>query len=242
MRIPRFYQDNTFVVDHICSLSADNSHYVHNVLRLPIDAPVVLFNGDGNEYSAYICGNKKRSVDVMIDAKLCIDFQSSLPIHLGQAISKGDRMDIALQKSTELGVTEITPIITERCNVKLSPERWNKKHIQWQKLLQAACEQCGRNTLPKLHQPLTMSQWLACSTQKVRIILDPKSEHRLNNLNYSQHGFRLMIGPEGGFTNQEVYTAKQTGYQSISAGPRVLRTETAAVAAVAVLQSMFGDL
>lgn len=242
MRIPRFYQDNCFIVDQTYSLSDDTAHYVHNVLRLPIDAPVVLFNGDGNEYSAYISETKKRSVTVMIDAKLSIDVQSPLSLHLGQAVSKGDRMDFALQKATELGVTEITPIITERCNVKLSAERWSKKSSQWQKILQAACEQCGRNTLPTLHAPLTVSQWLATSTQETRIILDPNSQQRLSHLNYSQHGFRLMIGPEGGLTEQEVYAAKQAGYQSIVTGPRVLRTETAALTIVAVLQSMFGDL
>lgn len=151
-------------------------------------------------------------------------------------------MDFALQKATELGATEITPIISERCNVKLSPERWDKKLIQWQKTLQSACEQSGRNTLPKLHTPLTTSQWLASSTHAQRIILDPNSPTRLSNVNYSQNGYRLMIGPEGGLTEQEVYAAKQAGYQSVNAGPRILRTETAALAVIAVLQSMFGDL
>lgn len=242
MRIPRFYQDIAFIVDHTYSLSDDTAHYIYNVLKLQVDTPVVLFNGDGNEYSGYISDAKKRTVMVTIDAKLSIDVQSPLSIHLGQAVSKGDRMDFVLQKATELGVTEITPIITERCNVKLSSERWSKKLFQWQKIVQSACEQCGRNTLPTLHAPLTTNQWLAASTQSQRIILEPGSQQRLSSLSYDHHGYRLFIGPEGGLTEQEVYAAKQAGYQTASAGPRILRTETAALSVIAILQSMFGDV
>lgn len=241
MRIPRFYQNESFIVDHPYTLSDETAHYISNVLRLPVDAPVVLFNGDGNEYSAYITEAKKRSITVLINSKLSIDVQSPLSLHLGQAVSKGDRMDIALQKATELGVSEITPIITERCNVKLNAERWEKKYNQWLKLIQAACEQCGRNTLPVLNKPVSTNQWLAASTKETRIILDPKSEQKLNCLNYASNGFRVFIGPEGGLTEQEVYAAKQAGYIGITAGPRILRTETAALAVIAILQSMFGD-
>ena len=242
MRIPRFFIDAQLPPDTKVELPSETAHYVANVLRLHAGAPIVLFNGDGNEYSATIEEISKRKALAVIDAKLSVDVQSPLTIHLGQGVSKGDRMDFVLQKATELGVSDITPILTERCTVKLNAERWQKKLSQWQKIIQSACEQSGRNTLPVLHEPVDLSAWLSQTTNQKRLVLDPREQQKLRELPAPDNGFRLLIGPEGGLTEQETYTAKQAGYQGISLGPRILRTETAALTTLSVLQGCFGDL
>ena len=203
---------------------------------------MVLFNGDGNEYSAQIIDVSRKQVVVEADACLTIGKESPLSIHLGQGVSKGDRMDTVLQKSVELGVSEITPILTQRCAVKLDEKRWEKKIQQWQKIITGACEQCGRNTVPKLNAPVTLNQWLASPTQASRLILAPGAEQPLSKTPYSTHGFRLLIGPEGGLSEQEIHQANENGYSSVSLGPRILRTETAALTSVSILQSLHGDL
>ncbi|TDF34430.1 16S rRNA (uracil(1498)-N(3))-methyltransferase [Alteromonadaceae bacterium M269] len=242
MQIPRIFHPDLLATDSKVTLTPDATNHVANVLRLKEEHPIVLFNGDGNEYSAHIALAKKREVVAMVDAKLSLSVESPLPIHLGQGISKGDRMDLVIQKSVELGVQEITPIITERCVVKLSPERWQKKQQQWQKIIVGACEQSGRNSLPKLNDVVTLNDWVKQSTSELRLTLDPKSEQRMSQLPYSHQGIRLMIGPEGGFSDREVYISKEAGYASVSMGPRILRTETAALTSIAILQSQFGDI
>ncbi len=182
MRIPRLFHPDTINVDEELVLSSEATHHVANVLRLKAGHPVVIFNGDGSEYTATIIVAERRQVIVEIDAKLTLDPQSPLPIHLGQGVSKGDRMDIVLQKATELGVTHITPLITERCAVKLDEKRWEKKQQQWQKIIQGACEQSGRNTLPVLNLPRSLASWLAESTTQTRLVLSPGSQQKLSQL------------------------------------------------------------
>lgn len=242
MRIPRIYHPNILTVDQEVLLSGDAANHLSNVLRLKSGHPVVLFNGDDNEYSAQLIEVGKRKVIALIEAKLSISVESTLPIHLGQGISRGDRMDFVIQKAVELGVTEITPIITDRCTVKLNQQRWEKKHQQWQKIAIAACEQCGRNTLPKLHPPIQLVEWTRQSTQQLRLTLHPKAETSFRHISLSAQGVRLLIGPEGGFTDAEVYATEQGGFKTILLGPRVLRTETAALASISALQAIYGDL
>lgn len=242
MRIPRIYHPENLLVDTDIELSADATNHIANVLRLKIGHPIVLFNGDGNEYSAELVEVQKRKVVAQVDAKLGISVESPLSIHLGQGISRGDRMDLVLQKSTELGVTEITPLLTARCGVKLDQQRWQKKYQQWQKILISACEQCGRNSLPLLHPPTSIDDWLRQSTQQLRLTLNPRAEAQLRQLNIPKEGVRLLIGPEGGLTEQEVYLGEENGFNSIKMGPRILRTETAAIAVISALQAQFGDL
>lgn len=242
MRIPRIFYPESLAVDTQVELTADAVNHIANVLRLKAGHPVVLFNGDGNEYPATLQQAERRKVVASIDAKLGISCESPLPIHLGQGISKGDRMDLVLQKSVELGVTEITPLITERCVVKIDPQRWQKKHQQWQKIIIGACEQCGRNTLPTLHPATTFSDWVRQSTNALRLTLDPTADKLFRDLSPNQHGFRLLIGPEGGLSKQEVYQTQEQSFTPTKLGPRVLRTETAALAAITSLQSRFGDL
>ena len=175
MRIPRIFVDAQLATDATLQLDKEPANHLANVLRLKPGHPVVLFNGDGNEYSAEIHEISKKNTTVLISARLGISVESPLSIHLAQGVSKGERMDFVMQKSTELGVTDITPIITERCPVRLNQERWEKKHQHWQKVIASACEQCGRNTLPKLHFPVSYRDFINQSTNQLRLILHPLS-------------------------------------------------------------------
>lgn len=242
MRIPRFYIDHPLVVDNTIDASFELAHYMFNVLRLRIGSPIVVFNGNGSDYPSEIVDIQKRKASILVNAQIALSAESPLHLHLGQGVSKGERMDIALQKAVELGVTEITPIITENCNVKLDPQRWQKKHDAWAKLIISACEQSQRNILPTLHQPVSMQQWLGQTSDLDKIILAPGAKTYLSSLSKPQKGFRIVIGPEGGLSEQEVYTATQTGYTSVNIGNRILRTETAAIASIAILQANYGDI
>lgn len=241
MRIPRIYYPNPIPLEEEFTLTDEAGHHIATVLRLKPNHPIVLFNGDGNEYSAQIISVQRRKVIVEADACLSIAKESPLHLHLGQGVSKGDRMDIVLQKSVELGVSEITPVITERCAVKLDESRWEKKLSQWQKIVIGACEQSGRNTLPVLNTPVTLNQWLSSSTVSSRLVLAPGAEQSLVRQPYNTHGYRLLIGPEGGLSEAEIHLANENGYQSVSLGPRILRTETAALSSLSILQAQHGD-
>ena len=242
MRIPRIYYPDALHPDQTVALPKEAAVHICNVLRLKAGHPVVLFNGDGNEYSGELFDVSKKQTLVHIDTQLGVSVESPLHIHLAQGISKGDRMDMVMQKSVELGVSEITPVITERCTVKLNNERWEKKHLHWHKIITSACEQCGRNTLPVLHQPLFLNEFIQQSTPQLRLTLNPRSEKRFTHLALPKEGVRLLIGPEGGLSDNEIYQATELGYQSVLMGPRILRTETAALSAIAILQAQFGDI
>lgn len=241
MRIPRIYHPDPLIVDETISLTADATNHLVNVLRLKPGHPIVLFNGDGNEYSGQIVTASKRDASALVDAVLEISVESPLQLHLAQGVSRGDKMDFVIQKAVELGVQEITPLLTERCGVKLSGERWAKKHQQWQKVVISACEQCGRNTLPVLHPVTDIQAFLSTSTEQMRLTLHPHSEKRFSHLTLPPKGVRLVIGPEGGLSEAEVYGMEQVGFVTVRMGPRVLRTETAALAALTALQAGFGD-
>lgn len=242
MRIPRIFHPDPLAVDSEITLHPDAVNHVANVLRLKPDHPLVLFNGDGNEYPATLLTAEKRRASASVDAKLSMSVESPLPIHLGQGVSRGDKMEWLIQKAVELGVAEITPLLTERCGVKLDEARWQKKQQQWQKVIISACEQCGRNVLPVLHPATPLDQWLAASTNQLRLTLHPRAEKQMRQLDVPSAGVRLLIGPEGGFTDTEVFAAEEVGFQTALIGPRVLRTETAALAAVTALQAIYGDL
>jgi 16S rRNA (uracil1498-N3)-methyltransferase len=242
MRIPRFYINQNLIVDETINMPTELAHYMSNVLRLKVGAPIVLFNGNGSDFPAEIVDIHKRKSTAIINSQIGLSVESPLHLHLGQAVSKGDRMEVAIQKAVELGVTEITPIITENCNVKLDQDRWQKKQESWRKLIISACEQCQRNVLPALHEPVTLQQWLGQATDLAKIILAPGAKTYLSTLAKPQKGFRVIIGPEGGLTEQEVYTAQEIGYQAVNIGSRILRTETATIASLAILQSNFGDI
>ena len=242
MRVSRIYHPHALIVEQHVELTDDAVNHLVNVLRARVGQAIVLFNGDGAEYCAHLVDVTKRKVLAFVDSKLSLSLESSLNIHLAQGVSRGDRMEWVMQKAVELGVTEISPLITERCGVKLSEERWQKKHEQWQKLIISACEQCGRNILPKLNPTHHFNDWIGQSTNQLRLTLHPRAEQAFRHISMPPSGVRLLIGPEGGFSEHELYLTQEHGFQTVQLGPRVLRTETAAVAAITALQAIHGDL
>ena len=242
MRVPHIYQASPIVIATPVQLEDDAAGHIGRVLRMKVGEHISLFNGEGGEYLCELIEVGKKSVVAMplkFDDK---DVESPLSIHLGQGISRGDKMDFTIQKSVELGITEITPIFSQRCGVKLSPERLAKKHLQWQKIAIAAAEQSGRNSITTIHPPIELSQWLAQDSDEIKLTLHPRAEHSIKTIKVPGAGVRFLVGPEGGFTDEEIAQTKQQAFVDIRIGPRVLRTETAALTVLSALQLQFGDL
>jgi 16S rRNA (uracil1498-N3)-methyltransferase len=242
MQIPRIYHSTALKVDTQVALEAEAASHVGRVLRMQTGASLILFNGEGGEFTAVISAASKKNVMVDIRGFNPKSSESPLSIHLGQGISRGDKMDYTIQKTVELGVTEITPLLTERCGVKLSGERLEKKWQQWQKIVVSACEQCGRNTIPTLHKPIALSQWLQQNSNELKLNLHPRATDTIKTLTPPTNGIRIIIGPEGGLSDDEIQYTVDTGFTEIALGPRILRTETAGLTVVSALQLQFGDL
>ena len=242
MRIPRIFEPTSIELNTSVTLSPDASNHVGRVLRMTPGQAITLFCGDGFDYSATISEVTKKSVQVTINDKTKVENESPLTIHLAQGISRGDKMDFTIQKSVELGITDITPIFTERCGVKLKGERLEKKHQQWQKIAISACEQCGRATVPTIHPPIDFSEFIQQKTDQLKLNLHPRASISVSGLTLPEQGVRFVIGPEGGLNDQEIEAAADAGYQEILMGPRILRTETAALTLLTALQVQFGDL
>ncbi|WP_432451798.1 MULTISPECIES: 16S rRNA (uracil(1498)-N(3))-methyltransferase [unclassified Agarivorans] len=242
MRIPRIYQPSPLNVQQIVELDSEAANHVGRVLRMTAGQHLELFNGDGNNYSASIESSGKKQVSVKILTQQLNASESPLRIHLGQVISRGDRMEFTIQKSVELGVNKITPLTSERCGVKLNQERFEKKRQQWQKIAIAACEQSGRSVVPEIAELQSFEQWAGENSQAMKLNLHPKAPYSIKTLPIPLHGVRLLIGPEGGLTEQEIAVCNQHHFQETLLGPRVLRTETAALTAITALQCQFGDL
>ncbi|AZZ97135.1 16S rRNA (uracil(1498)-N(3))-methyltransferase [Pseudoalteromonas sp. R3] len=242
MRIPHIYQPSDLTIGQTIDLGDDAAGHVARVLRMSEGDKLSLFNGQGGEYLATISEVSKKKVRVTPEQFIDKHVESPLSIHLGQGISRGDKMDFTIQKSVELGITEITPLFTTRCGVKLSGERLTKKHQQWQKIAIAAAEQSGRNTITTIHPPISIDEWLAQSSEALKLTLHPRAEHSIKTLPVPEHGIRFLVGPEGGFTDEEMAATAQQGFIDIRLGPRVLRTETAALTVLSALQLEFGDL
>lgn len=243
----RIHQDSNFILNETLPLSDDAFGHIVRVLRLVEDDIIAVFNGTENyQYLAKLVDVKKKSANIKILEQEQVDNESPLHIHLGQGISRGDRMDFTLQKSVELGVSMITPLFTERCGVKLSTERLNKKREQWQKIVNSACEQSGRCIVPEVTQPILLQEWLQQESEALKLNLHPKAKHSIMTLpmdsKINNQQVRLLIGPEGGLTDEEINQANQANFQDILLGPRILRTETAALTAITALQCRFGDL
>ncbi|OEY71044.1 16S rRNA (uracil(1498)-N(3))-methyltransferase [Rheinheimera salexigens] len=241
MRIPRIYHSSSITLHQAFTLDEEAANHVGRVLRMPINSELVLFNGDGFNYPAQITELDKKRVMVTATEQANNLVESPLNIHLGQGISRGDRMDFAIQKAVELGVTAITPLFTERCGVKLDGERLIKRTQQWQKIVIAACEQSGRSIVPKVHPAISLQEWLAQDTKELKLTLHPRAKDTIKTLPAVQD-IRLVIGPEGGFSDDEMNQTTQAGFISILLGPRILRTETAALSTITALQLQFGDL
>ena len=217
------------------------SRHLSGALRLQRGAPLILFNGEGGEFAAEIQQVDRRAVQVRVLAFRPLERESGLAVHLGLAISRGDRMDYAVQKSTELGVTAIHPLVTERTEVRLAGERRAKKVLHWLQVALSACEQCGRNRPPVIHEVMSLDTWLKSAPGSCKLVLDHRRDDGLATRERPD-SVSLLIGPEGGLAGAEVEAARSAGFRSLRLGPRILRTETAPVVALGVLQFQWGDL
>lgn len=242
MRTTRIYQPGTLQTGQRVILHDNAANHVARVLRLQAGAPLTLFNGAGGEYAATLAVVGKREVEVEIGAFQATATESPLRLTLAQGIAKGERMDYVVQKAVELGVTRLAPLITEHCAVNLSGERMEKRLRHWQAIAIGACEQSGRNILPEMAMPVTLEQWLHQPLHGIGIMLDPRAARTLQQLPAAAAAVTLLIGPEGGLSEGETGRAGEAGYQGVRLGPRVLRTETAAVTAATLVQARWGDL
>ncbi|WP_105257929.1 16S rRNA (uracil(1498)-N(3))-methyltransferase [Pseudoalteromonas sp. T1lg88] len=242
MRVPHIYEPASLEQGIELDLGDDAAGHIGRVLRMQSGNQISLFNGEGGEYLCEILIASKKQLRVKVLEFNDFECESPLAIHLGQVISRGDKMDFTIQKSVELGVSEITPLFSERCGVKLAADRLAKKHQQWQKIAIAAAEQCGRNRITTIHEPMTLEQWLQQSTKATKLTLHPRAEHSIKTLAAPSSGVRFLVGPEGGFSDEEIASSHNNGFMDIRLGPRVLRTETAALTVLSALQLEFGDL
>ncbi|TKB48630.1 16S rRNA (uracil(1498)-N(3))-methyltransferase [Ferrimonas sediminicola] len=242
MRIPRIYQPGPLTPGSLVALEEDGANHVGRVLRMQPGQALELFNGDGHQYPAEITQASKKQVEVRVLDRQQVERESPLNLHLGQVISRGDKMEFTIQKSVELGVNTITPLWSERCGVKLQGDRLEKKLAQWQKIVISACEQCGRNTVPEVRPVMKLQEWLAEETGATKLNLHPRAPYSIQTLPAPMTRARLLIGPEGGLSSEEIEAASQHQFIDILLGPRVLRTETAALTAITALQTRFGDL
>lgn len=241
MRITRIYTTQVLHSNAAITLEPSPSNHLARVLRKHIGDNVILFNGCGGEFPATITAVDKKAVHVQTRKLVAHECESDLQIHLGIAISRGERMDWVVQKATELGVSSISPLMTENTGVKLAGERAEKKLQHWQQVSINACEQCGRNRVPLVQALQNIQSWLTQTDAEQKFVL----HHRANSDNEDGNtpkSIALLIGPEGGLSESEIKAAEQEGYQSLQLGPRVLRTETAPLAAIAILQARWGDM
>ncbi|ETN93486.1 Ribosomal RNA small subunit methyltransferase E [Gammaproteobacteria bacterium MOLA455] len=244
MRIPRIFTDQPLSSGAKLALTGSAARHLFSALRMSVGQEITLFNGLGGEFSATLTTTAKSQVDVSVGDCREIDRESPLKLHLVIAVSRGERMDWIMQKATELGVTEITPLFSERTEVKLNRERLEKKLRHWQQVSISACEQCQRNRVPTINNALTLDQWLSQShedPEQLKLVLHHRSDKTL-----AQHqppeNVCLLVGPEGGLSDSEIKRAIDRGFAALTLGPRVMRTETAPLAAISIMQSLWGDM
>ena len=237
MRLSRFF------IDAPLSLGSQQlpdapAHHISRVLRLATGAAVQLFDGSGQEYRGELVEVGKKQVIVELREQLPGMAESGLRVHLGQGLSRGERMDWAIQKATELGVAELTPIVSERCEVRLKDERADKRLAHWRQIAISACEQCGRSVVPIIHAPVALQDWLTLDAD-LKLVLHPLADPIASHQRPDSLAF--LIGPEGGLSDSEIDQARSAEFLPARLGPRVLRTETAPVVALSVAQQLWGD-
>lgn len=245
MRVHRIHTAQTLQPGAEIVLEERSSHYLGRVLRLAPGQAVVLFNGDGHDYAAEILSPVRRGMALRVDSRLPGLPEPPLDITVAQAVSRGERMDQTLQKCTELGAAAFQLLDSERVEVRLGNDKLDKRMAHWRGVIVSACEQCGRSRVPGLSPPVALDPWLATDTDAARLVLDPGADHSLAQWAADLEAVRalqIVVGPEGGFSEGELRRMRAAGVQGVSLGPRVLRTETAAHAAVSVLQALLGDL
>lgn len=241
MRIPRIYTAQTILPHTDMALDAHAANHVASVLRMQTGEHLFLFNGKGGYFETTITHVAKKQVAVHVREHRTSQNESPLHVHIGQGLSRGERMDYAIQKSTEMGVAEITPLFTTRSEVKLDGERSIKRQQHWQQVTISACEQCGRDVIPTIYTPSTLSDFIVNVKADLKLVLHHESLSPLRDLP-KPTSIALLIGPEGGLTEEEITLALANGFIATQLGPRVLRTETAPVTALSVLNTLWGDI
>jgi 16S rRNA (uracil1498-N3)-methyltransferase len=242
MSAPRFYCNAKLGPGVQLDLPDNAAHHASRVLRLKTGDEAILFNGDGTDYRVELLRVGKEGVTAKITEWTTVDRESSLQVTLAQAISSGDRMDFTLQKAVELGVCAVQPLAAERSVVKLAGERAEKRRDHWQNVVISACEQSGRAVIPAVAAPTPLLNWLGKMPEfTLKLMLSPTAEFTLHDLPKPAGDICLLIGCEGGFAPQEVAAAKSCGCIPVRLGARVLRTETAALAALSAMQTLWGD-
>jgi 16S rRNA (uracil1498-N3)-methyltransferase len=240
MRVSRLYTSVVLASGNTIELDEDSSHYIRTVLRLKKATDLILFNGMGYEYQCRLLDVHRKAVVVSVGSQIQRSVESPLNITLGLSISRGDRMDFSVQKAVELGVNAITPLFTERCVVQLNDDKKLQRLTHWQKIVHHAAEQSGRTYLPALISIEKLADWLR-HQQGLKIFLDPHASNTLLGLQPDKQHVTLLAGPEGGFSSAERELAKAAGFIPVRLGARVLRTETASLAALAAVQMLWGD-
>lgn len=243
MRTIRIHVDLPLAVDDALTLPAQAGEHVARVLRLAAGDSLTLFNGDGSDYPATIQAVGKREVVVWVDARQMLANESPLPLTLAQGVARGEKMDLIVQKATELGVVRIVPLLTERSEVKLDAARAEKRLAHWRAVAASACEQSGRARLPEITPALSLPAWLDSLAEDaaLRLALLPEATRSSRELRFAAAGGLLVVGPEGGLGERDVSALTAAGFDGLCLGPRILRTETAGLAALAALQALHGD-
>lgn len=241
MRLSRIYTPQPLGNDTSLVLNDETAHYVSKVLRMRPGELISLFNGTDGERLALIQLVDKKSVTVLLQETVPCQADPRLPIHLGLGLSRGERMDYAIQKATETGVSSITPLLTERCEVKLKDERTENRLKHWERVAISACEQSGRCAVPVIHPPVTLTAWLQEAHAAACYVLDHRTELTLNTTTVAPPSVSFLVGPEGGLSEDEITAANAQGFASVRIGPRVLRTETAPIVAITLAQHLWGD-
>ncbi|QCI16074.1 16S rRNA (uracil(1498)-N(3))-methyltransferase [Buchnera aphidicola (Artemisaphis artemisicola)] len=239
--IPRIYINNTFMLNKVYSLSQNYTQYIKKVLRMKVKDIIEIFNNTNHIFLAEIIYISKKIQFKIIMIKLK-NVESPLHIHLGQVISKNDKMEFTIQKSIEMGVNIISPLFSEYCSIQKRFINFSNKIKRWENIAIASCQQCNRNIIPQIKNPQDIFLWCKKKNNDFKIVLDPNSSLTLNQIPQSIKYIRILIGPEGGFSDKEIKKIIQYGFVSIRLGPRILRTETASIAAITALQMKFGDL
>ena len=242
MRTIRHYLDAPLAAGGRVTLPESAVAHLLRVLRLEVGDSFVLFNGDGFDYPARLLSATKKQAEAELVGRIEVASESPLLITLGQGIARGEKMDLILQKAAELGVACIAPVITERTEVKLDGDRLEKKMQHWRGVLASACEQCGRARLPRLLEPQTLAKFAAADASSRRFTLDPEATQTLGTVALDgKDTVTLLIGPEGGFSERDLAALRAARFEGLRLGPRVLRTETAGMAAIAALNACYGD-
>ncbi len=243
MRLTRVFLESPLAAGAVLTLPDEAGMHVARVLRARPGDALTLFNGDGREFAAIVAGVRGTRVTVELGEVRAIDRESPLGLTLVQSVPRGDRMDFVVQKATELGATRIAPVISARSVVRIDPAQAEAKARHWRAVAVAACEQCGRNRLPEVDTPRALGDYLGAEAPaELRLVLEPGA-HAGEPGSWPEPpaNVEVAIGPEGGFTDDELEAFRYAGFEALTLGPRVLRTETAALAAITWLQARFGD-